>query len=542
MAYSVDELFGKLERADAAGDVEAARVIADEIRKVQAGGGWQPAKRSGADIRAMAGRVDPTEGMSRGGKFMAGVGKSLVDTAQGVGQLVGAVGQDAVNMRQQRDAPLLNDGWGMGGNIAGQIGQMAIPASGVARGVSYAGRGAAALKAGLSAGAFAATQPVAEDQSRLGNVAYNAVAGAAGQQLSTGLGALAKGTTSRLGAEASALAQKAEQYGIRLGMPQLSDNSVVRTVASQMERLPFSGARKAAEGRQVALNRAVGDTFGSPEDKITPDVFAKAADRIGNEFNTIAARNSLPASPQLLSRLGSIRAEAEALAGTKEAAQVNNWITRELLGKADANGVIPGAAYKSFDSRIGKATASGGEAAHYLGQVREAVREAMDNAISPRDKAAWDLARRQWASLKTVEPLVAKATTGDISPASLMGRVTADKAGKARMAKDRGGQLGDLARIGQRFLKESPNSGTADRLLVNGAVAGGLYGLQDRGVIDPDTALLIGGGLAANRVGLGVLNSKALARGGSPTLNGLARLAKPAPQVLPAWLQALRSD
>ena len=33
--YSVDELFGKLERADAAGDTEAAKVIADEIRRVQ---------------------------------------------------------------------------------------------------------------------------------------------------------------------------------------------------------------------------------------------------------------------------------------------------------------------------------------------------------------------------------------------------------------------------------------------------------------------------------------------------------------------------
>jgi hypothetical protein len=32
--YTEDELYAKLERADAAGDVEAARAIASEIRRV----------------------------------------------------------------------------------------------------------------------------------------------------------------------------------------------------------------------------------------------------------------------------------------------------------------------------------------------------------------------------------------------------------------------------------------------------------------------------------------------------------------------------
>lgn len=36
--YSTDQLYGKLERADAAGDTEAAKVIADEIRRLESGG------------------------------------------------------------------------------------------------------------------------------------------------------------------------------------------------------------------------------------------------------------------------------------------------------------------------------------------------------------------------------------------------------------------------------------------------------------------------------------------------------------------------
>ncbi len=46
MAYTEDELFAKLERADAAGDAEAAKVIADEIRKVR--GSAAPAKAAPA--------------------------------------------------------------------------------------------------------------------------------------------------------------------------------------------------------------------------------------------------------------------------------------------------------------------------------------------------------------------------------------------------------------------------------------------------------------------------------------------------------------
>ncbi len=126
-----------------------------------------------------------------------------------------------------------------------------------------------------------------------------------------------------------------------------------------------------------------------------------------------------------------------------------------------------------------------------------------------------------------------------------MGRVTASKADKARMAVGNSGQLGGLARVGQRFLKEPPNSGTADRALVNRALLGvggglGLYGAQREGLITPEQAALLGGGLLANRVGLRALNSRALAEGNSRALNGLARLAAPANRLLPATARVLR--
>ena len=56
--YTVDQLFGKLERADAAGDTEAAKVIADEIRRIQ--GQSKPR----ADFSGVKATVSSTERMS----------------------------------------------------------------------------------------------------------------------------------------------------------------------------------------------------------------------------------------------------------------------------------------------------------------------------------------------------------------------------------------------------------------------------------------------------------------------------------------------
>lgn len=234
----------------------------------------------------------------------------------------------------------------------------------------------------------------------------------------------------------------------------------------------------------------------------------------------------------LKSAIERIKDEADRLALTDTGKVVRGWID-ELESKA-VNGVVPGKAYQSFDSNIGKKIKLGGEPGHYLKQLRDAVRAGMDESISPADQAAWQAARKQWAAMKTVEPLVAKSTTGDISPASLMGRVTADNAGKSRMAVGNGGKMGDLARVGQAFLKDAPNSGTADRLLINSALGGGLLGAQQLNFISPETALLMGGGLLGNRAVLKAANGRAMSQGGGKVIQGLSRAVKPAPGLLAA--------
>lgn len=420
----------------------------------------------------------------------------------------------------------MNTGAGLAGNILGSAAPMfALPGS---QAVTLPGRLAAA---GAEGGAFGLLQPVAEGDSRATNVALGAGLGTLGQGVASGTLAAAKGAVSRLDGPTRALAESARQAGIRLGLGNVTENPSVRLWINQLERLPFSGVRGRSNANQDAFNEAVGSTFDAKGKKITPEVFAEAKQSLSDEFTRLTSRNDLVPSEQLMARLGEISNEANRL-GTSDAAKMVAGQVEDFIQKVEANNqTLPGRAYQSFDSQLGAKIKGGGDPAYYLGMVRDAVREAMDNSIAPADRAAWQAVRRKWAALKTVEPLAAKAEGGNISPRELLGRTTSDKAGKARMATGRGGDLGELARIGQRFFKTGPDSGTADRLAVNLGAAGAVTGA---GYYSPEAAGLAALLLGGNRLGLKALASRGLVHGDSRALHGLAKIMRPAPKALPA--------
>lgn len=99
---------------------------------------------------------------------------------------------------------------------------------------------------------------------------------------------------------------------------------------------------------------------------------------------------------------------------------------------------------------------------------------ALNDSISDADQAAWQTANRQYANLKTIRDLVNKdQVNGNISPSALLGRVTANGAKKEAVASGNGGDLANLASIGQTFLKDHiPNSGTPERLFGYGMLGG----------------------------------------------------------------------
>lgn len=442
----------------------------------------------------------------------AGAGKSIMDTGRGIGQLFGVVSQAEIDEANQRDKALMGTGGGLVGNIGGQVAQVAIP-------------GTAALKvlpkvagAAASGGLFAASQPVQQGDTRLGNTAQGAAFGAGGQAVASGVSALAKrGAASP---QVQALYEKARAAGIPVNMAQLSDSRFLKTLQSTLERLPLTGAQGTRNAQQEAFNRAVSKTFGEDVPKVTRDVYAGAKGRIGGEFERLSSSNSLTIDDNLLGRLAGVVDESIRFADEGTGKAVRN-VVEDLLARVDGSGKVPGKAYQSIDSKLGQLMRAGGEKAHYLGQVRQAVREAMDASISPGDKFAWDTARRQYANLKTVRDLVAKeGAEGDISPGLLMGRATANQAGKERMAMGRGGDLGELAMIGKQFVRDPvPDSATAQRMMTMGLLGGGGVGA----FIDPaSTAMAIGGPAVIGRALNAFMNSRAgqnyILRGGMPGL------------------------
>jgi len=144
-------------------------------------------------------KYDPTEGMSTTEKVLAGVGKSMVDTGRGIAGLFGANNRAAVEDSRRLDAPLMETGAGMAGNIGGHVltaltPGMALKGAGAISGALGAGRaanvlgtiggatlapttlkGAAALGGGLGA-----IQPAVDWGERGSNVLMGAGAGAAG--------------------------------------------------------------------------------------------------------------------------------------------------------------------------------------------------------------------------------------------------------------------------------------------------------------------------------------------------------------------------
>lgn len=90
--YTVDQLFGKLERADAAGDTEAAKVIADEIRRVQGA-----SKPDFGNVTSGSSTVQaaPKQKGNAVTRFLGDIGAREV--LQGGYGLYGALGGDALN-------------------------------------------------------------------------------------------------------------------------------------------------------------------------------------------------------------------------------------------------------------------------------------------------------------------------------------------------------------------------------------------------------------------------------------------------------------
>lgn len=388
-----------------------------------------------------------------------------------------------------------------------------------------------------------ATAGAAPELLSYGSVEERLKRGAAGAAGSVGFGYVApkalgaatnavKGTIRGLAGnvtpEALALADRAKAYGIDVNVAQLGDSKFLKTLASSLEQMPFTGAAKINTKQRQDFTRAVSKTFGEDTDKITPEVYAAARKRLGGQFEDLSMRNTLNLDRLTMDRLEAIASEANQFADDGTIKAVDNIIKR-ILNQSNAEAreikgpfpgipaiktdiLVPGAAYQSMDSSMSNIIKAGGEKAQYVKSVQKVIREAMDRSISAADKEAWDTARMQYKNLKAVRNIVAKSDAeGGIDPNQLLQSLMSTEAGKEAMAMGTRGQLGELAKIGKTFVRDAiPNSGTAQRAIAMGLIGGGGMAFG----ADPMTIVgMVAGSATAGRLMSKKLNSEKVIEG-----------------------------
>lgn len=267
------------------------------------------------------------------------------------------------------------------------------------------------------------------------------------------------------------LADKAvNTYGIPLKRSQIGDSRAAKVFASTAEKVPLSGAASFDKKVYKSFNRAVLKTIGEEGDKVTPEIINSAYKNIGKRFDDVLKGQTIKVSDDVFNRLANIESDARSSITGDNARIVQTQISK-LLADVAEDGTIAGEKIGSFRSQLTKTLQRvRNDATPFLKDLQDLVVDASVDG-SPQKRELLNTARLQYKNLKTIEPLAAKAIRGNIQPSLLLSRV-ATKFGD--FSRGGGGELGDLARIGQTFLKDTiPNSGTPERLAAYGVLGGG---------------------------------------------------------------------
>jgi hypothetical protein len=467
---------------------------------------------------------------------LAQFGSGVADWGLAARQIFGSATKGDATEKSKIDAQL-NDG--LGGkalSVAGQIApSLAIP-------FGYAGalgRAAPVVEGAIAGATQGAFQPVKEGDSRAFNMGVGGISGAA-------LPAVVQGARALATPRDTDLANRAiNQYGIPLGVADVTDSRFVKGARSVLNDLPLTGAMGAADrdGVQRGFNRAVGRTFGANADNLSPQVMGQARQNIGGELNRIWNNNNLRIDPQFITDLQTQMGRMQNL--NPQQAQAVNAQVQNLLQRVNQNGEIPGSFVNNWQSEL-RLAADGEKGLHQdiLNSLRRSVINTFNRSVTGPDAQALTTARGQYKAFKTVEPLMNKAeaavagrVSGDV-PAALLPNAVAQSYG-SQVAQS---PFADLSQIAGRYLVDrTPQTGGSVRALMQNAgvgtlaLGGGLGGAAAAGSLP---AAVAGAGGA---IGLqGLLGSTRVAN--SLVTQPVQRGLMAAPQLTPALRELLTTS
>lgn len=208
----------------------------------------------------------------------------------------------------------------------------------------------------------------------------------------------------------------------------------------------------------------------------TPANMTALRDRLGQGFNDISARNVVQADQPLVADLNRTFQDYGRVLPTEQR-QIAQNLGQDIVTRfRQGGGAMPGTDYQTIRSRLSRMAQSNRqrdpEFAEAIRSMRNALDDAMTRSVRPEDAQEWGTLRREYGNMKTLERAAAgageNAAAGIISPAQLRTAATTGRRGQYARAE---GDFDELARAGEATMKPLPNSGTASRMAVRGAMS-----------------------------------------------------------------------
>lgn len=302
--------------------------------------------------------------------------------------------------------------------------------------------------------------------------------------------------TPNIDPEVARLARKAIEYDIPLRPDMLSKHNLPKVLGTTLEQdIPLAGSKVGA--RQEAYTRALIRQIdpASTATKATPDAFVSAMEKRGKQIGDIAARTPLVVDDSLKTRFNKAVYDASAYGS-----DVNTLASRrvgDFMSLVNERGYIDGNRFKDWNTKMLQDMRNGNDVVRgVLGDIQNAAMDAFEASMRPKDLAMWKDARKGYAVGSSLIPAFGSASNsaGDLSPAAVSAAVLSGRRGKEMMAKGQLGDVGDLVKIGNQFLKDPSVKNIPERTVAytvlgglpistvmtgnpaGAAVAGGIYG------------------------------------------------------------------
>lgn len=448
--------------------------------------------------------------------------------------------------------------------VAQEVGAAAIPVMGTVGRVArplQAIAGETAMALGSGAGAAAAEQiapdnPWAEMLGQVGGALGVSGASRAAKRAITPFD---------VSPERAAASDALRREGVELTAGQQTGSKGLQYAESELGggQIAHLNEQQAEQFTSAALRRA-----GISADRATPAVMNRAFTDLGQQFDDIASRSSMPLDRQLGSELADALQDYRDLVPDPLRAPVVENAVAGIINAARGGTFVPGTAYQALRSRFDR-LARGAATDPQLSEALYGIRNAMDAAVerylaqaSPDTLGAWQQARHDYRNMLVLERASQNggeaAALGLISPAQLRSAVQ-NIYGKRSYVRGQD-EFSELAQAGQATMTPLPQSGTAPRTAVRnltagvpsvlgaglGAGAGGLPGAIAGAVAGAAVPAVAGrailSGAGRRYLGNRVIRDRSPAAQGAAPAAGVAAGQNSPPSSLVTWLRRIGYD